>query len=249
MGFVFHNILFPRKGASRQVGFHCKPKPKGTAQLHLQPYSKTTNSYRWFGQPCSGLHVSVRSRWNFCQRGGDDIRHRGVATVLGTPPACAIILIDQRIISHEQFDEIDWPSVQETIHDLPRLFQIRAAKHVNNIAGMMTFLSHQDSRSMLCPSCQLCEETCQHIAQCPEEGHTLAFEKSANGMEKWLKSNNTHLDIQHCLLQYLHGRGSISCFDCATALHLPPIMQRLAISHNIIKWDHYMMGMISKQIA
>ncbi len=29
---------------------------------------------------------------------------------------------DQRIISHEQFDEIDWPSVLGTIHNLLRLF-------------------------------------------------------------------------------------------------------------------------------
>jgi hypothetical protein len=47
-GFVFHNRLFPRKGTSRQVGFLCKHKPKGTAQLHLWPYSKAANSYRWF---------------------------------------------------------------------------------------------------------------------------------------------------------------------------------------------------------
>jgi hypothetical protein len=132
---------------------------------------------------------------------------------------------------------------------MSRLFQIWAAKHINNIAGRMMFLSHQDSRSKLCPSCQMCEETCQHVAQCPEEGRTLAFEQSANDMERWLKSNNTHLDIQNLLVQYLYRRGSISCWDCATALDLPPIIQRLAISQDIIGWDHVVMGMVSKQIA
>jgi hypothetical protein len=113
----------------------------------------------------------------------------------------------------------------------------------------MTFLSHQDSRSKLCPSCQLCEETCQHIAQCPEEGHTLAFEQPANDMKRWLKSSNTHPFTRNLLLWYLHSRGSISCLDCAPALDLPPIMQRLAISQDIIGWDHFVMGMVSKQIA
>ncbi len=155
----------------------------------------------------------------------------------------------RRIISHKQFDEIDWPSVQGTIHDLQQVFQIWATKHVNNIAGTMMFLSHQDGRSKLCPSCQMCEETYQHIARCPEYGPTLAFEQSANNMERWLKSNNTHPDIQNLLLRFLHGRGSISCLDCATALDLPPIMQRLLISQDIIGWDHFVMGMISKQIA
>jgi hypothetical protein len=106
---------------------------------------------------------------------------------------------NQRIISHKQFDEIDWPSVQSTIHNLSRLFQIWAAKHVNNIAGMMAFLSHQDGRSKLCLS----------VAQCPEEGCTLALEQSAKKMERWLKSNNTHLDIHNLLLWYLRGYGSI----------------------------------------
>ncbi len=66
---------------------------------------------------------------------------------------------NQGILSHEQFDKIDWPSVHGTLHDLLRLFQIWAAKHVNNLAGTMTFSSHQDGRCKLCPSCQMCEET------------------------------------------------------------------------------------------
>ncbi len=81
------------------------------------------------------------------------------------------------------------------------------------------------------------------------EGCTLTFEQSANNMERWLKNSNTHLDIQNLLLQYLRGQGTISCLDCATALDRPPIMQRLGISQDIIGWDHFVMGVVSKQIA
>jgi hypothetical protein len=152
---------------------------------------------------------------------------------------------NQRIISHMQFDKINWPSVQGTIHNLPRLFQTWAANHVNKIAGTMMFLSHQDGMSKLCPSCQMCKKTCQHVAQCPEEGRTLAFKQSANNMERWIKSNNIHPDIQNLLSPYLHGCGSISCLDCATALDLPPIVQRLVLSQDIIRWDPFVMGMVS----
>jgi hypothetical protein len=196
-----------------------------------------------------GLHVSIGTHWNFCQRGEDDIKHRGAAMVLGTLPACAIILQQPMNNISRAINEIDKFFVQETIHNLPQLFQIWAAKHINNIAGTMTFLSHQDGRSKLCPSCQMCEETCQHIARCPEKGRTLAFEQSANNMERRLKSRNTHPDIQNLLLRYLCGRGSNSCFDCATALDLPPIMQRLGISRDIIGGGHIVMGMVFKQIA
>ncbi len=67
---------------------------------------------------------------------------------------------NQGILSHKQFDKIDWPSVHGALHVLPRLFQIWAVKLVNSIAGTMMFLSHQDGRCKLCPSCQMCEETC-----------------------------------------------------------------------------------------
>ncbi len=132
---------------------------------------------------------------------------------------------------------------------MPRLFQLWAAKHVNNIAGMMTFLSHQDGSCKLCPSCQTCEEICQHGAQCTEVGRMLAFEHSSSKVERWLDNNNTQPDMQHLLLWYQCRRSSISCLDCATALKLPPIMQELAISQNTIGWDHFMMGMVLRQFV
>jgi hypothetical protein len=155
----------------------------------------------------------------------------------------------QRILSHEQFDEIDWLSVRRTLKDFPQLFQLWATKHVNNIAGMMTFLSHQDGRCKLCPSCQTCEETCQHVAQCTEVGRMLAFKQSSRKVERWLDNNNTQPDMQHLLLQYLRGCSLISCLYCATALELPPIMQELEISQDTIGWDHFMMGMVSRQFV
>jgi hypothetical protein len=51
---------------------------------------------------------------------------------------------DQKILTNTQFECIDWESVHRTLHNLPRLFQIWAAKQVLGVTGMMKFLSHQD---------------------------------------------------------------------------------------------------------
>jgi hypothetical protein len=110
---------------------------------------------------------------------------------------------DWKILSHNQFNSVDWISVHHTLHDLPRLFQAWAAKHVLGITGTMKFLAHQDNRSPICPSSQDCKESCKHVAQCPEAGRTLAFTQSMLGVELWLDRNSTHPDFWSLLLLYL----------------------------------------------
>ena len=153
------------------------------------------------------------------------------------------------IILHDQFDETDWWSLQRTLTSLPRLFQLWAAKHVNRIAGTMSFLSHQDGRCDRCPSCETCVETCPHVARCPEAGRASAFAQSTDELELWLDANTTHPDLRSLLLGYTRGRGTVSCLDCAVSLDLPPILHNLARSQDVIGWDLYMMGMLSTQMA
>jgi hypothetical protein len=45
----------------------------------------------------------------------------------------------QKILTPTQFNCIDWVSVHRTLHTLPRLFQIWAAKQVLRVTGMMKF--------------------------------------------------------------------------------------------------------------
>jgi hypothetical protein len=44
-----------------------------------------------------------------------------------------------KILLHSQFESIDWIFIHQTLHDLPRLFQIWAAKQVLGIAGTTNF--------------------------------------------------------------------------------------------------------------
>ncbi len=152
-----------------------------------------------------------------------------------------------KILCHEQFDSVDWTSIHCTLHNLPRLFQVWAAKHVLSIAGTMSFLSHQDEQSPLCPSCLNCRKTCKHVAKCPEVGHAQAFSQSASELELWLTKNNAHPNLRSLLLRYLQGRGALSCYKCATALNLPHIFQEFSQSQDVIGWDNFVMGMVSSK--
>ncbi len=159
-----------------------------------------------------------------------------------------IFYAKQGIMTHRQFDKIDWRSVHHTLHDLLWVFKVWAAKHVLNIVGMMKFLSYQDGWCKLCPSCQKCKETCHHVARCPEKGQAMAFDQSTHKVEQWLDSNNTYPDLQQFLLQYLRGRGAVTCLKCSTNLDLPHIMQDLAALQDIIGWGNFAMGMVSKKL-
>jgi hypothetical protein len=146
---------------------------------------------------------------------------------------------EHKLLLHDQFNAIDWKSVHNTLHSLPRLFQLWALKHVLGIAGTMNFLSHQDGRSPLCPSCNECTETCKHIAQCPETGRATTFLQSTTEVEKWMDCNGTHPDVKLLLLQYLRRCGSITCAECSDDLNLPPIVREYAISQDVIGWDNF----------
>jgi hypothetical protein len=112
----------------------------------------------------------------------------------------------------------------------------------------MEFLSHQDGRSPLCPSCQECNETCKHIACCPEVYQEAAFQESTNVVKKWMETSGTHLNAKALLLRYLRGRGTTTCLECANSLDLPPILREYATAHDIIGWDNFVMGMVSHKL-
>ncbi len=153
-----------------------------------------------------------------------------------------------KILTTTQIECINWESIHHTLHNLPRLFQIWAAKHVLGVTGTMKFLAHQDRRSSLCPSCQECIETCTHIARCSETGRCKAFHQSTEEVERWLGEEQSHPDLQSLLLLYIRGRGTKTCLKCTIDLNLLSIFHEFAKSQDIIGWDHFMMGMVSKML-
>ncbi len=54
--------------------------------------------------------------------------------------------------------------------------------------------------------------------------------------------------LQQLLLQYLRGRGTVTCIECSASLDLPRIMQDLAELQDKIGWDNFAMGMVSTKL-
>jgi hypothetical protein len=160
-----------------------------------------------------------------------------------TPSACKEALpADKKILSGKGFDKVGWDSVHGALHSVLRLFQVWALKHVLGIAGTMKFLSHQDGREPVCPSCLACEKTCSHIAQCPEAGCMAALQQSVSGVTSWMANNATHPDVKAAVTAYALGRGRVTCAACADGY--PSIIQEFAVSQDKICWENFMMGMV-----
>jgi hypothetical protein len=155
---------------------------------------------------------------------------------------------DHKILSPDQYNQVDWRSVHSTLRGLPRLFQLWALKHVLGIAGTMQFLSYQDNRSPICLSCRICDKNCKHVARCLEEGWTSAFVQSTQEVKRWMMAQHTHSNLSHFLLRYLRGRRTITCLECATDLNLPPVYREYAASQDVIGWGGYAMGMITNKL-
>ena len=79
----------------------------------------------------------------------------------------------------------------------------------------MKFLSHQNGRDRNCPSCLASDETCRHVAVCPDAGRTAAFEQSMAFVTSWMKENVTHPDVKAVVSTYALGQGQVSCIACA----------------------------------
>ncbi len=147
------------------------------------------------------------------------------------------------ILSQDRFDEVDWEPVHRTLHAVPRLFQVWASKHVLGVAGTMKFLAHQDGHDPICPSCQACEETCTHVARCPEAGRMEAFSQAVVELSRWMNENKTHPNLVSVISEYAQGQGKTHYIECAG--DLPPVIREFAVSQDKIGWGNFIVGMIS----
>ena len=136
--------------------------------------------------------------------------------------------------------------MHSALHSVPRLFLLWASKHVLGIAGIMKFLSHQDGRDWSCPNCLASDETCRHVAVCPDAGRTAAFEQSMAWVTSWMSENATHPDVKAVVSTYALGRGQVSCIACADGY--PTAIKAFAASQDKIGWDNFMMGMVSHKL-
>ena len=151
------------------------------------------------------------------------------------------------IMSPQSFREVAWREVYDTLHSVPRLFQLWAAKQVMGIAGTNYYQSqYKDEHDPRCPSCDSAFETCEHILLCEEEGRVDALHRSIGWLDDWLRDVGTEPSLRRWLVEYARGRGQEKMEDIAwTGGRGPRAMGR---SQDAIGWRRFMEGMISCEI-
>ena len=87
------------------------------------------------------------------------------------------------LMSVSSFREVAWRQVNDTLHAVPRLFQLWACKQVTDVAGTnMNQARYTEGHDLRCPSCDSALETCAHLLHCKEAGCVEALCCLANWM-------------------------------------------------------------------
>ena len=154
---------------------------------------------------------------------------------------------DYGVLTPGQFDEVDWDHVYETLHGVPRMFQVWACKQVMDIAPTFYNLSKYTDQDKKCPSCNCKVETCAHILECEEEGRVEAMNLTIDMLELWMIQEQTDPGLQDCIIQYARGRGGTTMGEICEDMHEK--YHHFAVSQDKIGWRRFMEGMISKECA
>merc|ERR1712086_667377 len=145
------------------------------------------------------------------------------------------------------FREVAWRQVNETLHAVPRLFQLWACKQVTDAAGtnvnQATYIEGHDPR---CPSCDREMETCAHVLHCGEAGRVEAFCRSIDWLKDWLEEVGTDLSLRVALVEYARGRGDTRMEDITRGMG--PGFREMGQSQDKIGWQRFMEGMVSKEM-
>ena len=90
----------------------------------------------------------------------------------------------EHILHADQFKEVAWRQVYDTLHSVPQMFGIWACKQVMGIAGTnYNQAQYKEEHNPNCPSCDSCLETCGHVLFCEEEGRADALHKTIRSLE------------------------------------------------------------------
>jgi hypothetical protein len=157
------------------------------------------------------------------------------------------VFFKYKILQPDQFDEVAWSVVHHALWEVPRMFQIWAAKQVMGLAGTNEMQSrYKEEHDRRCPSCGVAVETCGHVLHCREEGRVDVLEKSIDLLDDWLIEQETEEELRFCLIDYARGRGGVSMSDICH--RKSSRYKRMARSQDAIGWRRFMEGMISKEI-
>ena len=91
------------------------------------------------------------------------------------------------------------------------MFGIRACKQVMSIAGTnLNQSKYKVDHDPFCPSCSVCQESCEHVIMCEEKGRVDALMLLIDLVDNWLQDAGTDNALRRGLIEYARGRGGKS---------------------------------------
>jgi hypothetical protein len=154
-----------------------------------------------------------------------------------------------KILNPEHFDLIDWETVNRTLHQVPKLFQLFACKQVFSVSAVFKNLSRQKQYSHLspyCPCCTIAIEDCEHVLTCPEVGRLQNLVRQAEMLHIWLQKTGAPDGLTTAIFQYIKQRGNTTLEDICIETFPEGVV--FARSQDKIGWRRFMEGMISRHL-
>ena len=157
-------------------------------------------------------------------------------------------LCTQRGWTMDQFDSVDWDSIDDALSKKTTGFKIWLAKQHSNFCATRSQLHrYNESDNDKCPSCLSASENADHLCRCPNEERTQLLRDNTAELELWMaQSNNTHHELLYWIPHYILCRGQVNFVDLGP---MSPTMYDIALSQDSIGWRNFMEGRISTKIT
>ena len=151
------------------------------------------------------------------------------------------------IVSTQHFDLIFWRGMEKAVKKFPPMFTTWIAKHVSHFCGTNRQLSKMDgSVKNICPSCGHPDESTSHITRCSDPGRLASLRAAVDDLSEWMEENDTDPYLQYLIEEYLLGHGELDMCDIIDG---QPVYIAFAEIHDILGWDNFVEGRISKRLV
>jgi hypothetical protein len=160
-----------------------------------------------------------------------------------------MVFMEREVLQPEQFDLVDWPRVHQTLHDVPKMFQIFLCKQVFDVSANNRYLHKRKAapgNSPMCQSCTTHQECAGHILCCPEEGRVKMLNQLADELLDWLDDGKAPRNLTHLIVAFIKGRGEIPMETLAQ--RLPEHYLPFAMAQDRIGWRRFLEGMVAKEL-
>ena len=159
---------------------------------------------------------------------------------------------DEDIMSEDDFEEVSWPDLGNTIQRKPKMYQLWLGKQGSGYCGTGKMLQRRDkSADSSCPNCGRMEDT-QHLCRCRDSGRRQLLRDSVDSLREWMRDQHTHPEIAHWIPLYILRQGYVKLIDIELAdryhRRLSQAMRRAAHSQDAIGWKHLLEGKVSVRL-